>query len=69
MQASGTVAAKDIPHETNETAMDEYDSQSKLLQEFSKVPSIDKAWIFKSDSGVLTTFSWAVPGQCSRSVK
>lgn len=55
MQAPGNVAAKDIPHGISETAVDEYDSQAKLLQEFSKVPSIDKAWIFKSDCGVLTT--------------
>ncbi|KAG6537699.1 hypothetical protein ZIOFF_002794 [Zingiber officinale] len=27
---------------------DEYASQSKLLQEFTNVPTIDKAWIFKS---------------------
>ncbi|KAI0516333.1 hypothetical protein KFK09_009005 [Dendrobium nobile] len=51
MQGPGTVTAKDMPRGINETTVHEYDSQAKLLQEFSKVPSIDKAWIFKSDSG------------------
>jgi hypothetical protein len=30
---------------------DEYSSQCKLLQEFTNVPSIDNAWVFKTNSG------------------
>ncbi|XP_022138559.1 acylamino-acid-releasing enzyme isoform X3 [Momordica charantia] len=36
----------------------EYAEQSKLLQEFTTIPNIDKAWMFKSDSGdSVATFS------------
>lgn len=31
----------------------EYAEQSKLLQEFTTIPNIDKAWMFKSDSGMV----------------
>ncbi|KAK8933434.1 hypothetical protein KSP39_PZI015418 [Platanthera zijinensis] len=51
MEVPGAVAAKDMQHGIGETTVSEYESQSKLLQEFCRVPSIDKAWIFKSDGG------------------
>ncbi|XP_072978662.1 acylamino-acid-releasing enzyme 1 [Typha angustifolia] len=50
MQVSEVVSEKEIPLGMEPTMLDEYASQAKLLQEFTKIPSVDKAWIFKSDS-------------------
>lgn len=33
---------------------EEYAEQSKLLQEFAKLPNIDRAWAFKPDSGMIS---------------
>lgn len=32
---------------------EEYASVSKLLQEFTNIPTIDKAWTFKSKTGIV----------------
>ncbi|KAF6990931.1 hypothetical protein CFC21_008075, partial [Triticum aestivum] len=37
-----------LPSGMDPSMVDEYASQSKLLQEFVKIPSIGKAWIFTS---------------------
>ncbi|PKA61420.1 acylaminoacyl-peptidase [Apostasia shenzhenica] len=50
MQLSGITTAKDMPVGLDKETLDDYSSQAKLLQEFTKTPSIDQAWIFKSDS-------------------
>lgn len=50
MQVPGAVLEKKMPIGIDETTEEEYVSQAKLLQEFSNIPSIDKAWILKSDS-------------------
>ncbi|KZV17829.1 acylamino-acid-releasing enzyme-like [Dorcoceras hygrometricum] len=42
---------KELPAGFDAAMLEEYTSLSKLLQEFTDIPSIDKAWTFKSDSG------------------
>uniref|UniRef100_A0A6V7QSZ4 Acylamino-acid-releasing enzyme n=1 Tax=Ananas comosus var. bracteatus TaxID=296719 RepID=A0A6V7QSZ4_ANACO len=49
MQASESVLEKEKPVAIDEATSEEYASQSKLLQEFTNMPSIDKAWVFTSD--------------------
>jgi hypothetical protein len=44
---------KEMPLGLDSAIEDEYASQSKLLQEFTSIPNIDKAWIFKSDDGMI----------------
>ncbi|KAF5191704.1 Acylamino-acid-releasing enzyme [Thalictrum thalictroides] len=51
MGASGVVSAKELPLGLDASTEEEYASQSKLLQEFSSISSVDKAWLFKSDDG------------------
>jgi len=51
MDSSGTDSAKELHVGLDPTTEEEYATQSKLLQEFINIPSIDKAWIFNSDSG------------------
>uniref|UniRef100_A0A2N9IZB8 acylaminoacyl-peptidase n=1 Tax=Fagus sylvatica TaxID=28930 RepID=A0A2N9IZB8_FAGSY len=43
---------KNMPLGLDAAIEEEYASQSKLLQEFTSIPNIDKAWIFKSDDGI-----------------
>ncbi|XP_062168533.1 acylamino-acid-releasing enzyme-like isoform X2 [Alnus glutinosa] len=43
---------KEMPLGLDATMEEEYASQSKLLQEFTSISNIDKAWIFKSDGGI-----------------
>ncbi|CAN6311156.1 unnamed protein product [Urochloa humidicola] len=47
-QASEAAPDKGMPLGMDATMVDEYASQSKLLQEFVKIPSFGKAWIFNS---------------------
>ncbi|XP_021291724.1 acylamino-acid-releasing enzyme isoform X1 [Herrania umbratica] len=51
MDSSKAGLVKELPVGLDEATEEEYASQSKLLQEFTSISSIDKAWIFKSDSG------------------
>jgi len=51
-QASDAAADKGLPLAVDATMADEYASQSKLLQEFVKIPTIGKAWIFNSKDGM-----------------
>ncbi|KAJ0233076.1 Acylamino-acid-releasing enzyme [Hirschfeldia incana] len=48
MDSSGT---KELHVGLDTATEEEYATQSKLLQEFMSIPTIDKAWIFNSDSG------------------
>uniref|UniRef100_A0ACD5W0I6 Uncharacterized protein n=1 Tax=Avena sativa TaxID=4498 RepID=A0ACD5W0I6_AVESA len=41
-------ASQGLPSGMDPSMLDEYASQSKLLQEFFKIPSIGKAWVFNS---------------------
>ncbi|KAK4586247.1 hypothetical protein RGQ29_023434 [Quercus rubra] len=52
MEDSKAVPIKEMPLGLDTTTEEEYASQSKLLQEFTSIPSIDKAWTFKSDDGI-----------------
>ncbi|KAI8003080.1 Acylamino-acid-releasing enzyme 1 [Camellia lanceoleosa] len=49
----GSVASplKEFPVGLDEATEEEFSSQSKLLQEFSSISIIDKAWTFKSNNG------------------
>ncbi|KAK8684694.1 hypothetical protein V6N13_040710 [Hibiscus sabdariffa] len=51
MDSSEVSPVKEFPVGLDEDAEEEYVSQSRLLQEFTSISSIDKAWIFKSESG------------------
>ncbi|XP_057960226.1 acylamino-acid-releasing enzyme isoform X2 [Malania oleifera] len=51
MDGSGASPLKEVPLGLEIAVEEEYASQSKLLQEFTNISSIDKAWIFKSDGG------------------
>ncbi|XWS13756.1 hypothetical protein CRYUN_Cryun36dG0065600 [Craigia yunnanensis] len=44
----------------DEATEEEYASQSKLLQEFTIISSIDKAWTFKSDSGLVSQVMFSI---------
>lgn len=65
MDSSKACSVKELPVGLDEATEEEYASQSKLLQEFTSISSIDKAWIFKSDSGriakVSLSFSFLLP--------
>ncbi|XP_021822050.1 acylamino-acid-releasing enzyme-like isoform X4 [Prunus avium] len=52
MDGSKAGPLKELPLGIDATTEEEYASQSRLLQEFTSISSIDKAWIFKSDSGI-----------------
>ncbi|KAI4317929.1 hypothetical protein L6164_025755 [Bauhinia variegata] len=50
MDGSKAGSQNEIPLGLDPTTEEEYAHQSKLLQEFTNISSIDKAWVFKSDS-------------------
>ncbi|KAK8684693.1 hypothetical protein V6N13_040709 [Hibiscus sabdariffa] len=52
MDSSKVGPVKELPVGLDEATEEDYASQSKLLQEFTSISSIDKAWIFKSESGI-----------------
>ncbi|XP_048333988.2 acylamino-acid-releasing enzyme isoform X3 [Ziziphus jujuba] len=52
MEGSKAGSVKELPLGIDVTTEEEYTLQSKLLKEFTSISSIDKAWIFKSDSGI-----------------
>ncbi|GFY85018.1 acylaminoacyl-peptidase-like protein [Actinidia rufa] len=51
MDGSGASPLKEMPLGLDEASAEEYASQSKLLQEFTNVSSIDKAWTLKPNNG------------------
>uniref|UniRef100_A0A2P2LK43 Acylamino-acid-releasing enzyme n=2 Tax=Rhizophora mucronata TaxID=61149 RepID=A0A2P2LK43_RHIMU len=51
MDGSKAVLEKELPHGIDAAMEEEYESQSKLLKEFTSIPSIDKAWTFESQTG------------------
>lgn len=51
MDASKAAPAKQVSSVLDATAEEEYASLSKLLQEFTNISSIDKAWTFNSGNG------------------
>ena len=52
MDASRSELAKELPLCLDPTMVEEYTSLSKVLAKFSSIPSISKAWVFKSDNGI-----------------
>lgn len=52
MQADMAMQEKECTVAIDATTVEEYASQAKLLQEFVNLPSINKAWILKSENGV-----------------
>ncbi|KAL3834809.1 hypothetical protein ACJIZ3_009545 [Penstemon smallii] len=46
----GVDSAKELPEGLDKVTQQEYASLSKLLQEFIEIPTIDKAWSFRSGS-------------------
>uniref|UniRef100_A0A453MW66 Acylamino-acid-releasing enzyme N-terminal domain-containing protein n=1 Tax=Aegilops tauschii subsp. strangulata TaxID=200361 RepID=A0A453MW66_AEGTS len=51
MQDSQSAFKKEDPLGMDAMSSEEYASQSKLLQEFTNVPSIESAWLFKTNNG------------------
>ncbi|TQD83563.1 hypothetical protein C1H46_030870 [Malus baccata] len=51
MDGSKDGPLKEMPLGIDAATEEEYASQSRLLQEFTSMSSVDKAWVFKSDSG------------------
>ncbi|KAB5545061.1 hypothetical protein DKX38_013173 [Salix brachista] len=51
MDASVASSPKDLPVGLDAKTEEDCASLSKLLQEFTSIPNIDKAWTFKSDTG------------------
>ncbi|KAJ6988566.1 hypothetical protein NC653_021474 [Populus alba x Populus x berolinensis] len=52
MDASVSSSPKDLPVGLDAKTEEEYASLSSLLQEFTSIPNIDKAWTFKSNTGI-----------------
>ncbi|CAK7327161.1 unnamed protein product [Dovyalis caffra] len=52
MDASKSAPPKELPLGLDAKTEEDYASLSKLLQEFTSMPNIDKAWTFKSNSGI-----------------
>ncbi|KAL3828737.1 hypothetical protein ACJIZ3_017539 [Penstemon smallii] len=50
MNSIGASPTKEMPTSLDAATQEEYASVSKLLQEFTSIPTIDKAWTFKSES-------------------
>ncbi|KAL6971721.1 acylaminoacyl-peptidase [Sarracenia purpurea var. burkii] len=51
MDGSGASPLEEMPLGLDEATAEEFSSQSKLLQEFINISSIDKAWTFKPHNG------------------
>ncbi|XP_038723947.1 acylamino-acid-releasing enzyme isoform X2 [Tripterygium wilfordii] len=52
MEGSKAGLVEEMPLGLDATTDEEYVSQSKLLQDFNSISSIEKAWTFKSEGGV-----------------
>ncbi|KAF7146122.1 hypothetical protein RHSIM_Rhsim04G0195100 [Rhododendron simsii] len=63
MDVSGANSIKEMPWGVDEATEGEYASQSELLQEFTSISTIDKAWTFKPENGkgVQAMFSISQP--------
>jgi acylaminoacyl-peptidase len=57
MQVSEPALKKQNPSGMDAVMSEEYASQSKLLKDFTCLPSIDSAWVFKTSNGMNLTFS------------
>ncbi|XP_019059085.1 PREDICTED: acylamino-acid-releasing enzyme isoform X2 [Tarenaya hassleriana] len=57
MDSSGAESPKEFPVGLDITTEEDYAEHSKLLKEFTSIPSIDRAWIFKSSVGSQAMFA------------
>lgn len=53
MQVPRAASPKKTPLGVEETTVEEYASQAKLLKEFTDIPSIERAWTVKSGDGMI----------------
>lgn len=51
MNTTGAIPAKEMAVGLDAAAQEEFSPLSELLQEFVKIPTIDKAWAFKPQNG------------------
>ncbi|KAJ8531478.1 hypothetical protein K7X08_026912 [Anisodus acutangulus] len=61
MNNVGSSSPKELPLGLDASSEEEYSSQSSFLQDFSSIPTIDKAWTFTSDGGSQGMFSMSQP--------
>ncbi|XP_006356048.1 acylamino-acid-releasing enzyme isoform X1 [Solanum tuberosum] len=61
MDSVGASSPKEFPLGLDASLEEEYSSQSSLLQDFTSIPTIDKAWTFTSDGGSQGMFSMSQP--------
>ncbi|GLT99491.1 hypothetical protein SLE2022_169280 [Rubroshorea leprosula] len=52
MDSAKPAPEKELPLGLDAATEEEYESQSKLLKEFTDISTIDKAWIFQSNGGI-----------------
>ncbi|PHT49524.1 hypothetical protein CQW23_09271 [Capsicum baccatum] len=57
----GASSPKEFPLGLDASFEEEYAAQSSLLQDFTSIPTIDKAWTFTSDGGSQGMFSMSQP--------
>lgn len=50
----GASSPKEFPLGLDASFEEEYTAQSSLLQDFTSIPTIDKAWTFTSDGGMIS---------------
>ncbi|KAJ0981572.1 hypothetical protein J5N97_009827 [Dioscorea zingiberensis] len=60
MQEPSAVSLKDMQLGQDAADVEAYATQSKLLQEFASISSIEKAWIFNSESGSVSHAMFSV---------
>lgn len=57
MDNAGGIPTKEVPVGLDASAQEEFASLSVLLQEFSKITTIDKAWTIKPQNGMIASVS------------
>ncbi|PIN21311.1 Dipeptidyl aminopeptidase [Handroanthus impetiginosus] len=63
MDNTGGCRTKEMPVGLDAATQEEYASVSKLVQEFTDIPTIDKAWTFKSETADDVTHAMFLIGQ------
>lgn len=61
-----SAVVEEFPSGIDPATEEEYVEQSKLLEEFTKIPNFDKAWTFKSDSGMISIVFASAFSTCVR---
>lgn len=52
MESTGGIPTKEMPVGLDAATQEDFSSLSKLLQEFTNISTIDKAWTFKPENGM-----------------